>query len=208
MNVSQLVTLITQQHAQWISQWKQQRLQADQHMPAVGEQLMQWIAENHWYNYHLWLTEDKARRDDLGHAVIYHAKRLIDTLNQQRNNRVEAIDQCLYQALLPAAVETCPVHSETPGMIIDRLSILALKSYHMGLQAKRRSADAVHRQQCQQKWVLIEQQKQQLAACLESLLHEVQQKSRTFVLYRQFKMYNDPALNPELYSANLRAEDA
>ena len=155
--------------------------------------------ENHAFNYQLWHAEDRARRDDMGAEFVYKAKREIDGFNQQRNNRMEAMDEWFFHQLQPAAADTCPVHSETPGMIIDRLSILSLKSYHMAIQTTRQDVDQQHREQCTKKLEIINQQLDQLASCLEQLLEEVQAKTRTFRVYHQFKMYNDPNLNPQLY---------
>lgn len=157
------------------------------------------VEENHAFNYQLWVTEDKARRDDRGFEYVYQAKRTIDTLNQQRNNRMEAMDEWLYHALQPAAADACPVHSESPGMIIDRLSILALKSYHMHLQTQRMDMDQAHRDACFHKFTVINQQLTQLSDCLHQLFEEITANTRTFRVYHQFKMYNDPKLNPELY---------
>lgn len=157
------------------------------------------VEKNHSFNYQLWHAEDRARRDDMGPEFVYHAKREIDKCNQERNNCMEKMDEWLFTRLNPASPSTCPVHSETPGMMIDRLSILALKAYHMGLQILRQEVDESHRQQCLQKLHTIELQQQQLLSCLDQLLSEVQAKVRTFRVYHQFKMYNDPALNPELY---------
>lgn len=157
------------------------------------------VEENHAFNYQLWHTEDKARRDDMGFEYVYRAKRRIDHYNQQRNNRMEAMDDWLFTHLNPSTLETCPVHSETPGMIIDRLSILALKAYHMKLQTQRQEANYEHRSTCQQKLTILLEQQQQLYYCLEQFLQEITNQTRTFKLYRQLKMYNDPNLNPELY---------
>ena len=157
------------------------------------------VEENHAFNYQLWLAEDRARRDDAGFEFVYKAKREIDACNQQRNNRMEAIDEWMYKKLQPRAPTECAVHSETPGMMIDRLSILTLKAYHMGLQVVRTDVDSIHQQSCNTKLQTILQQQQQLQECLKQLLVEVSTKTRTFRVYHQFKMYNDPALNPELY---------
>lgn len=157
------------------------------------------VEENHAFNFQLWHAEDRARREDSGHEWVYLAKREIDHCNQQRNNRMESMDEWLFHALKPAAHTECPVHSETPGMMVDRLSILALKAFHMALQTQRTDVDEAHRQTCWVKFQTIEAQQQQLLHCLASLLQEVNHKTRTFRVYHQFKMYNDPSLNPELY---------
>jgi hypothetical protein len=159
------------------------------------------VEENHAFNYQLWNAEDRARRNDMGFEFVYLAKREIDQFNQQRNNRMEAMDEWLFIRLDPPKAGACPVHSETPGMMIDRLSIMALKAYHMNLQVTRQDVTEAHRQGCQQKYQTILTQRQQLLDCLDHLIQEVKGKSRTFRVYHQFKMYNDPTLNPQLYAA-------
>jgi hypothetical protein len=158
------------------------------------------VEENHAFNYQLWHAEDRARREDMGHEYVYLAKREIDHCNQQRNNRMEAMDEWLYNSLQPAEPQRCPVHSETPGMMIDRLSILALKAYHMNLQVLRQDVEEAHRHLCQHKWQTISSQQEQLVDCLQQLLEELKAGTRTFRVYHQFKMYNDPKLNPQLYA--------
>lgn len=195
MNSHFSISALLSLHQQCIEQWKISGVSYSQ----TG--IYQLVEENHSFNYQLWHAEDKARRDDMGAEFVYKAKRAIDGFNQQRNNRMEAMDEWFYHALKPAAAQACPVHSETPGMIIDRLSILSLKYYHMALQVQRSEVSDTHREQCAQKLTVIKQQKEQLGLCLEELLTEVEQKTRTFKVYHQFKMYNDASLNPELYSS-------
>lgn len=161
--------------------------------------IYQLAEENHAFNYQLWNAEDRARRDDMGFEFVYQAKREIDHFNQQRNNRMEAMDEWFFHALNPAMPDQCPVHSETPGMIIDRLSILSLKSHHMELQTLRDHVSEEHKTNCAKKLKTINEQLMQLTICLEELLEEVQRNNRTFRVYHQFKMYNDPNLNPQLY---------
>lgn len=194
------VTLITL-HKESLKLWSQAGVQYSQ------SGIYQLAEENHAFNYQLWHAEDRARRDDMGAKFVYQAKREIDGFNQQRNNRMEAMDEWFFHHLQPAASDTCPVHSETPGMIIDRLSILSLKSYHMAIQTTRQDVNQEHRQQCTQKLAIIDQQREQLASCLEQLLEEVQEKKRTFRVYHQFKMYNDPNLNPQLYPTQQDSSD-
>ncbi len=158
------------------------------------------VEKNHSCNYQLWHTEDKARRDDMGFEFVYKAKREIDHFNQQRNNFMEAMDEWLFATLQPTQSPNCSVHSETPAMMIDRLSIMALKAYHMHLQTTRSDVNEIHRQACQRKWQIITAQQGQLQSCLQQLINEVRAKTRTFRVYHQFKMYNDPTLNPELYN--------
>lgn len=193
MNLLIQVNSLINLHTQSILDWKHNGIHF------VYEHFLGLVEKNHAYNYQLWHAEDRARRDDKDYEFVYRAKREIDQFNQWRNNQMEAMDDFLYNLLSPESNDSCPVHSETPGMMIDRLSILALKIYHMGLQTQRHDVDESHRQTCQLKLDTLTKQQNQLASCLEALFHEIQLKKRTFKIYHQFKMYNDPTLNPELY---------
>jgi len=159
------------------------------------------VEENHLRNFQLWHEEDIARRDDLGSERVHQAKRAIDRFNQERNNFIEEMDKVLVATLQPKE-SGVPRNSETPGMMIDRLSILALKEFHMHEEAVRADASETHRATCGEKLSRIIRQRTDLANCLGELLAEVAAGSRTFAVYYQFKMYNDPALNPQLYLAN------
>ena len=165
---------------------------------AGGEGFARLVEENHLRNFQLWHEEDIARRDDLGPERVHQAKRAIDGYNQQRNNFIEEMDKVLVAALEPAE-SGVPKNSETPGMIIDRLSILALKEYHMREEAGRAGASDEHRANCATKLARIILQRDDLTGCLRELLDDVAAGRRTFGVYYQFKMYNDPALNPQLY---------
>jgi len=160
--------------------------------------LLALIEEEHHCNFELWHEEDKARRDDQGFEFVYHAKRSIDRWNQRRNDCIEKVDRCLMDRM-PSFPEGTPMQSETPGMIIDRLSILALKEYHMAEEARRADASAEQRARCQEKLATIRRQRSDLAAALAELLSAFSEGRRGFRLYYQFKMYNDPSLNPQLY---------
>jgi hypothetical protein len=193
INVSAIVNL----HRESIVRWKADGVNLTMH------DFLRAVEENHAFNFQLWAVEDEARRDDLGPEFVRTAKRQIDHYNQQRNNRMEWIDSIIWDTLQPASASDCAVHSETPGMMIDRLSILALKSYHMGLQAKRTDVDTTHIETSRAKTMMIDAQLKQLTGCLTALLNEVVDKTRTFCLYRQFKMYNDPSMN-----LNMRYQNA
>jgi hypothetical protein len=187
------VSKITHLHRDSILRWKTSGID-HQH-----QDFYLLVEENHAFNYQLWHAEDKARRDDQGYEFVYQAKREIDRYNQLRNNRMETMDEWIFNQLQPAAFNHCPVNSESPGMIIDRLSILSLKSYHMALQTQRNEVTEDHRRNCAHKLMMIHQQLEQLSHCFSDLLAAVNAKQRTFRIYHQFKMYNDPTLNPELY---------
>ena len=181
------------------------RLQTDltaawHHPPAcaIGEDFDRLISENHLHNFLLWHEEDIARRDDLGPERVCQAKRAIDRYNQQRNNFIEEMDRELVADLNPSE-SGCPKNSETPGMIIDRLSILALKEYHMREESERTDAGDAHRAACAAKLERIVRQRADLTRGLAELIRDVAAGTRSFAVYYQFKMYNDPELNPQLY---------
>ena len=167
------------------------------------------ISEEHLVNIQLWHEEDEARRPNVDDHVVAATKRQIDVLNQQRNDLIESIDGLLLAFLaesdLPRA--TAPLHSETPGAIIDRLSVLALKVYHMREEADRSDAPDAHRQLCQQRLEVLEQQRDDLAACLDALGADLAAGNKRFQRYRQFKMYNDPEMNPAIRSATQRERE-
>ncbi len=167
---------------------------------AEGEGFLRLLSENHLRNFQLWHEEDVARRDDLGFEAVYRAKRNIDRFNQERNNFAEKMDEAVVALLQPAG-SGCPRNSETPGMILDRLSILALKEFHMHEESVRVDATLAHRDACAAKLARIRRQREDLVTALEELLADVAARRRTFSVYFQFKMYNDPALNPQLYRA-------
>lgn len=187
---------IADMQAEWTAKWHE--VDKD---PSGLDGLWVFIHGNHRRNYNLWHEEDCARRDDQGFEYVYRAKRAIDAYNQQRNDFIERMDQFLFEQLKPD-VANAPVNSETPGMIIDRLSIMALKVYHMVEQTERSDVSDEHRAKCEQKLGVLRQQRADLAAILEQFLREIQEGKRAYRVYFQFKMYNDPSLNPQLYGTS------
>ena len=167
---------------------------------AGGEGFDHLVQQNHYFNFMLWHEEDIARRDDLGSERVHQAKRAIDHYNQQRNNFIEEMDKVLVADLQPAE-SGCPKNSETPGMIIDRLSILALKEFHMREETQRADATDEHRGKCAEKLARITLQRSDLTQSLTELIDAIIVRTRSFAVYYQFKMYNDPALNPQLYGS-------
>jgi hypothetical protein len=159
--------------------------------------LMALAMAQHQANFELWHEEDKVRAPKVSDAEIARVKRAIDGLNQRRNDLVEKMDLWLMESLEQEIA--APLHSETPGLMIDRLSILALKIYHTREEAHRASATEAHRLRNVGRLALLEEQRDDLAGCLDVLWAEVLQGTRRFKLYRQMKMYNDPDLNPAVY---------
>jgi hypothetical protein len=150
----------------------------------------------HRANFDLWHQEDAARDPLATDATIAQVKHAIDALNQQRNDLVEQLDALLIGTVTQNP--NAPLHSETPGLIVDRLSILALKIFHTEEQLHRSTPE--HQARNRDRLALLISQRDDLAACLNDLWSEIAAGTRRFNLYRQLKMYNDPDLNPVLYS--------
>ncbi len=172
--------------------------------------LMQWARWNHRCNALLWHEEDLARRTRVPDAEIAASKRAIDRYNQQRNDAVERMDDLITEALqhagAPMADDT-PLHSETPGAMIDRLSILALKIQAMTAQTVRDDVDPAHRAECRRRAAVLTQQREDLMGCLSRLMRDLHAGRVRFKLYRQYKMYNDPTLNPALVAEARQGDD-
>jgi hypothetical protein len=187
-----LVDVIVSRQAGWTGSWHENPTAPETSLP------MALVEQNHRMNFDLWHEEDVARRDDLGAERVRQAKRAIDRCNQARNDAIERMD-AWFLGQMPPGPSDSPLHSETPGMMIDRLSILALKLYHMRIEATRERASEEHRRRCFEKCALLEEQFHDLKNCCQELLEQLRTGARRFKIYRQLKMYNDASLNPQLY---------
>ena len=162
------------------------------------------ICDLHRFNFLLWHEEDIARSPDVTDARIAEVKRAIDRYNQARNDAIEKVDDWLVAELARRGVTApagAPSATETPGAAIDRLSILELRRYHMREQVERADASAEHREKAANRMVILDQQRDHLVEAIDRLLGEIFAGQRPLRVFRQMKMYNDPAMNPYLYKA-------
>ena len=154
--------------------------------------------EKSWVDTVQWHLEDLVRPADVDPADALRLKRRIDASNQRRTDLVERIDDLFYarfRDVAPAA--DARLNTETPAWAVDRLSILALKIYHFGIEAARGDSD--HRARCRAKLDTLLAQRADLTLAIDQLLDDLAAGRRLMRLYRQMKMYNDPSLNPMLY---------
>lgn len=151
-------------------------------------------------NHMLWHEEDKARRTDVDDSLIATVKRAIDRLNQQRNDLIEHLDEAILTRVSLAAKGTAEtINSETPGSIVDRIAILSLKIFHMDEDCRRSDISAEHRERSLNRYEVLRQQRKDLYGSLVQLMDDYINGRKQMKLYKQYKMYNDPTLNPELY---------
>lgn len=159
------------------------------------------LYRKNWIDTVQWHLEDIIRDPQIDPAEALKIKRRIDASNQDRTDMVEYIDSYLlekYRDVRPAA--DARLNTETPAWAIDRLSILALKIYHMAAEAARRDVDEAHRTACRKKLDVLLAQQVDLSRSIEELIEDIEAGRKYMKTYKQMKMYNDPALNPVLYA--------
>lgn len=153
-----------------------------------------------WIDTVQWHYEDIIRNPNIDPAEALVLKRKIDKSNQDRTDLVELIDSYFldkYKDVKPATDAT--INTESPAWAIDRLSILVLKIYHMQQEATRSDASCEHKASCQKKLDILLEQKNDLSTAIEQLISDINTGKKYMKVYKQMKMYNDPALNPVLY---------
>jgi hypothetical protein len=172
-----------------------------------GTAFMDIVLAQHLANFELWHIEDSARTPHASDYELAAVKRAVDSTNQRRNDLAERCDVLLLAALEPHGLPspTAELHSESPGLMLDRLSILALKIFHTREEVGRPNAPEGHAERNRERLQILETQRTDLAACLDRLWQQVLRSERRFKLYRQLKMYNDPSLNPAMYRKEERA---
>ncbi len=157
------------------------------------------LYKKNWIDTVQWHFEDIIRDPEIEPKAALKLKRKIDASNQERTDLVEYIDSYFLQKYAGVKVQqSATINTESPAWAIDRLSILALKIYHMREEVERTDASMAHRQACQQKLsVLLEQQKD-LSTAIDQLLADISEGKKYMKVYKQMKMYNDEELNPIL----------
>lgn len=154
-----------------------------------------------WIDTVQWHLEDIIRDPEIAPVAALALKRRIDHSNQDRTDLVEKIDSYFRTVYADVKVaDDATINTESPAWAMDRLSILALKIYHMCEQVKREDADAAHRATCQAKLDVLLEQRVDLTTAIDQLLDDIATGRKYMKVYRQMKMYNDPATNPVLYA--------
>ena len=153
-----------------------------------------------WIDTVQWHLEDIIRNPEIDPVEALALKRRIDASNQERTDMVEYIDSYFLQQYNNVQVKPdAKINSESPAWAIDRLSILALKIFHMQEEATRADASPEHRAKCQEKLNVLLEQKKDLSMAIDDLLNDIENGDKFMKVYKQMKMYNDEELNPVLY---------
>lgn len=156
-----------------------------------------------WIDTVQWHLEDHIRKPDIDPSAGMALKRRIDKSNQDRTDTVERIDDYFSQEFSDVSPKPAArINSETPAWLLDRMSILMLKIYHMDEQARRTDAGEEHRRRCAAKLSVLQEQKEDMRQAFDQLVEDISSGTRRFKIYRQMKMYNDATMNPALYGHN------
>jgi hypothetical protein len=187
--------------AERIARFHDERL-ADPGRPVSGaahfeEGVWRSIEQNHRFNARLWDEEDLARRADAPDARIVASKRAMDRYEHGRDDSIEHIDEALVARIQYLTKPGARLNSETPGAMIDRLSILSLKIRAIRAQAGRTDAGPEHHRDCREKLEVLMEQREDLKRCLDELLVDCERGIAHFKVWRRFRIYGDPAPRPE-----------
>ncbi len=167
--------------------------------PYPKDKIEHLLYRKNWIDTVQWHYEDIIRDPEIDPVDALDLKRKIDASNQDRTDLVEYIDSYFlnkYQSVQPK--ETATINTESPAWAIDRLSILALKIYHMQEEVNRTDASPEHIQKCADKLAVLLEQKKDLFAAIDQLLADIETGNKYMKVYKQMKMYNDEELNPVL----------
>lgn len=168
--------------------------------PYPKDKIEHLLYAKNWVDTVQWHFEDIIRNPEIDPVEALVLKRKIDSSNQVRTDMVEYIDSYFlqqYKDVQPKA--DAKINSESPAWALDRLSILALKIYHMAEEANRPDASAEHRAKCQEKLNVLLEQKKDLSTAIDDLIADIEAGDKFMKVYKQMKMYNDEELNPVLY---------
>lgn len=153
-----------------------------------------------WIDTVQWHLEDIIRDPKIDPVKALEIKRRIDKSNQDRTDLVELIDSYFLDKYKNVtATPNAKINTESPAWAVDRLSILALKIYHMHQETTREDADDKHKAECQKKLDILLLQREDLSTAIDELLEDIESGQKYMKIYKQMKMYNDPELNPVLY---------
>jgi hypothetical protein len=168
--------------------------------PYAKDQFEHLLYLKNWIDTVQWHFEDIIRDPQIDPVAALTLKRRIDASNQERTDMVEYIDSYFLQKYSGVTVkDNAKINSESPAWAFDRLSILALKIYHMQEEATRAEASPDHRANCQTKLNVLLEQRSDLSTAIDDLLHDIEHGEKFMKVYKQMKMYNDEELNPVLY---------
>ena len=170
--------------------------------PYHKDQFEHLLYQKNWIDTVQWHLEDIIRDPEIEPAEALKIKRVIDASNQKRTDLVEFIDGYFlnkYKDIKPN--ENATLNSETIAWALDRLSILALKIFHMSEEANRENAEQSHKTSCQNKLDVLNEQKIDLSTAIDQLIQDIEKGNKYMKIYKQMKMYNDEELNPVLYKA-------
>jgi hypothetical protein len=167
--------------------------------PYPKDEITHLLYRKNWIDTVQWHYEDIIRDPNINPEAALILKRKIDASNQDRTDLVEYIDSYFlnkYQTVEKSSTAT--INTESPAWAIDRLSILALKVYHMNEEATRTDASSEHLEKCKQKLSILLEQKEDLSSAIDQLLYDIESGNKYMKVYKQMKMYNDDELNPVL----------
>ena len=168
--------------------------------PYPKDKIEHLLYAKNWVDTVQWHYEDIIRDPQIDPVAALVLKRKIDASNQVRTDMVEYIDSYFLQKYSGVTVKAdAKINTESPAWAIDRLSILALKIYHMSEEANRTEASAEHRAKCQEKLNVLLDQKSDMFSSIDQLLQDIENGDKFMKVYKQMKMYNDEELNPVLY---------
>lgn len=168
--------------------------------PYLEGSIEYYLCLKNWIDVVQWHLEDIIRNPEIDPEEALAIKRRIDKSNQERTDLVEMIDDYFLQKYANVEVKAdATINTESPAWAIDRLSILAVKIYHMQQEVERKDASPEHVAKCREKLRILLEQRADLSMAISQLLDEIESGKKYMKVYKQMKMYNDPALNPVLY---------